>query len=97
MRAWKVSLFDSEACLWESEIPRHRLSEEGVQTLLQCLVSQYLTPDEISSSLLNRRIGGPSRSHHLDVDRYTDCERKTFMFTYGNNPYAIAHPAVTES
>ena len=78
---WIIRKYESNALKWEKVLPGN-MSNKRVETVLQRLVCQNLSADEILSSSLNAE--APGRTGHLDrVGSGT-------LFIYGHNPYYTA-------
>lgn len=78
---WIIRKYESNALEWEKILPGN-MSNKRVEAVLQRLVCQALSTDEILSSSLNAET--PGRTSHLDrVGSGT-------LFIYGSNPYYTA-------
>ncbi len=78
---WIIRKYESNALEWEKVLPGN-MSNKRVEAILQRLVCQHLSTDEILSSSLNTET--PGRTDHLDrVGSGT-------LFIYGRNPYYTA-------
>ena len=78
---WIIRKYESNALKWEKILPG-AMSNKRVEGVLQRLVCQNLSTDEILSSSLNAET--PGRTSHLDrVGSGT-------LFIYGQNPYYTA-------
>ena len=73
---WIIRKYESNALKWEKVLPGN-MSNKRVETVLQRLVCQNLSADEILSSSLNAE--APGRTSQLDR-----------VGIYGHNPYYTA-------
>jgi hypothetical protein len=91
-KVWRFDIWQGLERIESFELPAHRFTESGIKEFLRALATkaQNLTYEEIASSYVNRRKGGPEREHLLEVDYEAIVEKRCSVYSCGHNPWVTA-------
>jgi len=91
-RVWRCDIWHGLERVESFVLPTHRFTERNIRECLRALATkaQGLTYEEIASSYMNRRKGGPENSHLLEVDYEAIVEKRCSVYSCGHNPWITA-------